>query len=592
MERRINFFQGVSIDQPRSQSENANRGKFSELVKIIEEDEWSSIHSKSIVSKPAPKHQLKKKNYTVFTEPAQLSEDPHIAEYQTFLSKLFKNFKIYEYFIKSATSPNLLKPSICRPNSYYYKHIQFSAKRKLRQQSKSVAGKRCVTEIYYNDTNISSSTSEEISNDEYQIYENHGPPRILEFLQSLKIQDAKKEKTPQATSRTRRKKKINQKRIILDRSKQKIISIFQEMCNTQSISLKACRLTNYLFKQFLVKKFPQEMAEVISKYFDFKSANYEEFCSEMDKMITSPEEKLMSLCFDAFDFNRDKYICYQDAYAAIETRKDDIYDSDLVKLQAMFDMKKHGLIPSKNYISRKGRRLSVMSISSEISAFEENAKKRDVLAIHPDKPEALTFDDFCKIEFKGRPQLLYNLFLYTCNYDIIKCHEVTTPIIKSRKQSEDIIIELSQNPNLSDNYQNDPKLTYYKNLEQAMSLFTFAQAKDLGDKFEILRDKSENDKKVISKNSMVANWPKVFGPVNDYVSERYFYYFTKNKNSEITKPMFLNTIHEVLTDELIGRYFAFDIYDARGDGKITSDEVYRMEQNLPENSLIYKECSV
>lgn len=581
----------LSPEHLRTFSENTYHGKFSVLDKIIEEEEWSSIESRSLASKLVQKRKFMKKPRILYTEPPQLSDNTTIAEYQTFLGKLIRFQRVYDYFIKIASSSKLLKPSICSPNVYYYKHIHFSNNEKFRPQSKSVAGSRYQNEnLTFDSSTNSISEPEDFSNEEHDVYGAQGP-RILQFLKSLKIGDEKKEKIPQNPSTNRRKKKITQKRMILDRTKQKTISIFQEMCNAPSTSLKACRLTNYFFKQYLAKKFPQEMVESIAKYFDFKSANFEDFCTEMDRIIIAPEQKLMNLCFDAYDFNKDRYICYQDAYVAIESRKDDLYDSDLIKLQGMFEMKKSGNLPAKVQKSRKGRRLSVMSITSELSAYEETAKKREVPAVHLGKPEALTFDDFCKIDFKGRPQLLCNLFLYTCNYDINKCHEVVTPVVKSRRQSEEIIIELSQNPTLED-HDNGAKLAYYKELEQSMSLFPFAQAKDLLAKFEVLRDKGKNDIKTITRSSMVSNWPKLFGHDNEYISERYFFYFTKNKNSYITKPRFLKTIHKALTEELADKYLAFEIYDSRGDGRLTSDEVYRMEQNLPQNSAIYTECSL
>ncbi|OMJ91101.1 hypothetical protein SteCoe_6466 [Stentor coeruleus] len=580
----------LSPEHFRTFSENTYHGKFSVLDKIVEEDEWSSIESRSLASKLVQKRKFMKKQRVLYTEPPQLSDNHTIAEYQIFLGKLLRFQRVYDYFIKKASTSKILKPSICPPKLYYYKHIHFSNNEKFRIQSKSVTESKYQNENSFSSPSNSISSPEDFSNEEHDVYGAQGP-RILQFLKSLKINDEKKDQIPQNLSTTKRKKKIAQKRLILDRTKQKTISIFQEMCNAQNTLLKACRLTNYFFKQYLAKKFPQEMVDSISKYFDFKSANFEDFCTEMDRMIIAPEQKLMNLCFDAYDFNKDKYICYQDAYVAIESRKDDLYDSDLIKLQGMFEMKKSGNLPAKVQKSRKGRRTSVMSITSELSAYEETSKKREVPAIHPDKPEALTFDDFCKIDFKGRPQLLCSLFLYTCNYDLNKCHEVVTPIIKSRRQSEEIVIEISQNPSL-EIHDNEEKLAYYKELEQSMGLFSFTQTKDLLEKFEVLRDKGKNDVKTITRTSMISNWPKLFGHDNEYISERYFFYFTKNKNSYITKPNFLKTIYKALTEELADKYLAFEIYDSRGDGRLTSDEVYRMEQVLPQNSAIYTECSL
>ena len=81
---------------------------------------------------------------------------------------------------------------------------------------------------------------------------------------------------------------------------------------------------------------------------------------------------------------------------------------------------------------------------------------------------------------------------------------MTTPKSKSRKQSQDVIIEMSQNGNNIIEL-DDPKINYYNELEAAMSLFPFEETKDLLDKFEILRDKHSPDFKTISKLSMIEN---------------------------------------------------------------------------------------
>lgn len=590
MESRFKIPFDLPSEHIRSKSEYIYQGKFTELRKIKEEDEWSSIASKSIASKILAKKPFMRRHCIVYNIPPSLSSNPTIARYQTFLNKLLKHPKIYENFIKQSISSSILKPSLCRPNVYYYKHIHYSNNDKFRSLSKSVISKNNSSSLNDSEIYDYSSTSEDIS-EEYNIYNNQ-VPRINEFIKSLKILQAKKEKSPVISSRAIKKKHIVQRRMILDKGKDKLVRIFQDMCRAPNSLLKSCRLTNYLFKNYLVRKFPYEMTEAISKHFDFKSANYEDFCIEVDRVLASPDEKILGLCFDAFDFNRDRYICYQDTYAAIKHRKDNLYDQDMIKLDFMLECKKTGTIPVKSILQKKNRRPSVFSITSDMSFFDEHKKKCDIPPVHPDKPEAITFEDFCKIDFKGRPQLIYNLFVYICNYDINKCHEVVTPIVKSRRPSEEIVIELSQTITLPEEYKNDPKLEYYRDLEEAMELFGYTQAKDLLDKFEVLRDKTETGKKVINKNSMVENWGKLFGIKSEYISERYFYYMTHNKNAEITKPEFLRRVYYVVNDEMEGKILSFEIYDARGDGKITSDEVCRLEKALPEGTRVYEECTL
>ena len=335
----------------------------------------------------------------------------------------------------------------------------------------------------------------------FQAYEEDTHKRLINLIHESRPETTKKEK--KIRPRSRKRKNIIPRRTILNRTKPKLISIFQHMCGMPNSSIKSCRLTNFLFKQYLQKKFPNEMAEAMAKHFDFKSANFEDFCVEMDRFICATDDKHFALCFDAFDINKDKYICYQDTYIAISMRKDNLYDSDLVKIKKMFEMKIRGMVPQKRE-SRKGRRMSIMSVSSDISAYEEEIKEKKTPHVHPDKPEAITLEDFQKIEFNQKPQLLINFFIHVCYFDIEKFKEVTTPKSKSRKQSQDVIIEMSQNGNNIIEL-DDPKINYYNELEAAMSLFPFEETKDLLDKFEILRDKHSPDFKTISKLSMIEN---------------------------------------------------------------------------------------
>ena len=528
-----------------------------------------------------------KKHCRSYNIPPPLSSDPQVAEYQEFLIKTQKHLKVYEFLIEQAVFVNILKESLCSPSVYYYKHIHYSNNDKfqINQESKIYKTHNFTEKIFDSNEAFSSFTNETALDDVHNVYNKFETLKNMDFLHSTQ-ESANIKSEKRKNSAFKRKKVLSSHKMVLDRTRVKLINIFQRMCNAHNTTLKSCRLTHYLFKQFLLKKFPNEMVDAIAKFFEFKSANFEDFCMEMDRFLLSKDEKLLSLCFDAFDFNKDKYICYQDAYSLIEHRKDNLYDSDLIKLKAMFEIKKNGLVPNQRMASRRGRRQSVMSVASEIADHEETIQKREVPYIHPTKPEALTFEDFCKIEFKGKPSLLYNLFIYICNFDINKCQHVFTPVVKTRKQSEEIVIEsVDTTKDL-----NDPKQLYYSQLERSMNLFTFFQAKDLLEKFEILRDKNSNDFKRISKASMIQNWPSLFGAKSDYISERFFYFFCGPQNLEVTKFRFLEKIFSITKEELDIKMFAFGVYDARNDGKITSDELNKIEESLPVDSSIYKEC--
>lgn len=582
MEKKSSSQWGIEYAHLRSQSEYMQKKNFSELNIIKEEEEWCSSENKSVLSKKLiPKKQFMKRHCRLYNEEPKLSEDPSVAIFQSFFMKIQKHLNVYDYLISSAISSNILNECTCTPASYYYKHIHFSNNSKFKNPSSSLYK---TPEPSYTSSNKSYSTFTETSEESHHIYQNNNI-KLLEFLNTTRQNLISIESKVSVSTR---KGKITAKRVVLDRSKPKLIKIYQTMCNSPQTLLKACRLTNPLFKQYLQHFFSQEMAEAFARFFDFKSANFEDFCTEMDRFLLAPEDKLLCMCFDVFDLNRDKYICYQDAFAAIAGRKENYYDSDLVKLKTMMDMKKKGITPLKRSTSRKGRRMSVMSISSEMSIFSEKNKKKEVPHVHPDKPEALTLEDFLRIEFKGKPQVLRNFFLLTCNYDIDKFHEVVTPIYKSRKQSEDMVVEISQSP--EDQLLENVNYEHLRDLENSMNLFKFAITKDLLQKYDLLRDRTYHEYRQISKSSMVANWPKLFGAKCDYVSERFFYFFCGVRNKCVTKSRFLKKISKVVEDELKMKRFSFTIYDARRDKKITTDEASKMEEAIPANTPIHSEC--
>lgn len=581
-------------EHPRSKTACNNRMPSRVLGDIPEEEEWCTTESRSIAMTPAPvvaKRKFMKKHCSIFNQPLNYSADPQVADFQMFLIKLQKNYPAYEAFLKAAETKKLIKLKECKAVEYYYRYIHFANNSKLQVTTKSNTAPH-YTPHYARPVSMDQSLSSNISSSSevFNAYTGEEKSRMLRYIQASRETLIRSERKPRP--RSRKKKIIVPRRVILSRTSPKLIKIFQTMCGSANSALKSCRLTNYLFKSYLCKKFPVEIAENMAKHFDFKSANFEDFCIEMDRFLVGPDEKYFSLCFDAFDFNKDKYLCYQDTYMAIQIRKDNLYDSDLVKIKKMFEMKKQGLSPLRVNESRKGRRMSVLSLTSELSLFEDEAKEKEkrIPHIHPDKSEAITFEDFKRIEFKSKPQLLDNFLRFTLHFDIEKFQEVTTPQVKFRKQSQDIIIEMAGNVNSPQNDQDLEKTEYLTELESAMELFPIVEARDLLEKFEILRDKKSPDFKTISKQSMIENWPKLFGVKCDYVSERFYHFFAGPKYVDVTKARFLKMIYSVKSEEVDIKMFSFAMYDQRGDGKITPDEICKMEEALIEQTPMHEEC--
>jgi hypothetical protein len=559
--------------------------RFSPLDKINEVSEWSSVDNKSEKKVIPIKKEYMKRHLRAFSESPKLSDDPSTAFFQRFLLKLQKHWQIYEILINQSFSKKVLIQSECRGSLYYYKHIHYLNHDKFFKKPKNPKN--------FDDYGLETSQDFEnfetienfISTEDTFVYPSSTRARIAEFYNSMRISNEPAEIT-EAPRAKRKKTKIKAKKTILQRNNPKLIKIYQEMCGNTNSALKSCRLTNFLFRQFLGKRF-EGMTEVIGKYFDFKSANFEDFCTEIDRILSSNDEKFLSLCFDAFDFNRDKYICYQDTYSAIQARHEDLYDSDLVKLNTMLEMKKKGILPLKRVMSKRARRPSVMSLTSEISAFDEAFRPKDIAPVHPSKPEAITFDDFTRIEFKGKPQLICSLFQYICNFDINTWQDIQSPVFATRRNSEEMVFDLSYSL-----ITEGEQFNYFKDLEEKIRLFSYSRVKDLMEKFELLRDKNVLNERVITKSSMIENWGKLFGYFNEYISERFYFFFTDQKNKNINKSMFLQKISDFENDENQWKKTGFEFYDSRCDKKLTSDEVYRMEQSLPEGSAVHKECTM
>ena len=567
------------------------------LAQINEEVEWSSSYTNSRAFTPTPlipKKQFMRKHCALFNLPSVLSSNPQIANFQHFLNKLKRFPEIFDMFINKASELNIISSHSIKAAEYYYRYIHFSNNDKFTKIIKSQTAPK--EKIISSNRSKSSFDRDSAGSDYFHIYGSEAHKNLNNVFQGIQMKMSQHVAPPPPKERrfrpnSRKRKNIVPKRTVLNRSKPKLVQAFKNMCGMANSMLKSCRLTNYLFKQYLQKKFPQEIVDAMSKYFDFKSSNFEDFCVELDRFICAGDERHYSMCFDCFDFNKDRYICYQDTYTAIELRKEDIYDSDLIKIRKMFEMKKKGKIQVKRTESRKGgRRSSVISLASELSGYGDESEIKRVPNIHPDKPEAIILDEFFRIDFQGKPQILKIFFIYTCNYDIENCREVVTPVLKTRKQSEDIIFDIKLNTKNLDFDEDEPKAKYFFELDQAMGLFHISKTTDLLKKFDLLRDKSSPEFKTLSVQSMTENWPKLFGVKNDYISLRFYHYLAGPENFDITKSRFLRQIYLMNESELSQKLFSFYIYDQRADRKITPDEIHRMEQNLPPDSLIHKEC--
>ena len=115
------------------------------------------------------------------------------------------------------------------------------------------------------------------------------------------------------------------------------------------------------------------------------------------------------------------------------------------------------------------------------------------------------------------------------------------------------------------------------------------ECRQLLEKFKLLRCQ-ELVSAVISESSMIRNFPQIFGAKCDYLASRIYYMFSGPKNLEVTKPLFLRTVHRFLRgNDVVQTRFVFSIYASRGNA-IFQDDVNNMLEDLPPGSGIHEEC--
>lgn len=346
------------------------------------------------------------------------------------------------------------------------------------------------------------------------------------------------------------------------------------------------------FKKFLLARYPAPVCESICKHFKFKQTTYEDYITEMNKFITQGEERHLSFCFEIFDFNKDKLLTCHDAFTAMGLRTNNYYDEDLIALLDMFELKSEGKLkrPGRDKLFRRRSTFSIIKAKEENPDVTKEIKPQKFL-----ENVSLNFKDFCKIKFNGRPQILLDFFLYTCDYNyLIEKGLIAAVPVHSAKLSEAIVVEMNVNPEFNERLRKSEKYEYYCALEAAMEMYSKGEMEDLLKKFKFLQSETHLRLKVISRESMIKKLvrvmqPDMLGYRNEYLSIRFYEYLSQGK--DLTKAVFLTRVHSLLNDvtKLKINKFAFDLIDAKNDRKLTVDEVCRMFEALPIGSQVYHE---
>ncbi|OMJ90270.1 hypothetical protein SteCoe_7381 [Stentor coeruleus] len=510
-----------------------------------------------------------------------------------FMKTLSKNQKIYYYFTRLAILNQILKPK---------KYIRCS-RIHLPQKLQRITNTSLIVQHNLND---SLTTDEDIpsssrSNEEIQKSQSICKGAILKpnyCTQKLRVDTLRSASTStsgfrKSSSSGNNRMRALRKRMTLKSEDPQLIGIFKK------ISEDRPRITPQDFKNFLNLRYPELVTESILKFFSFKHWTYEDYIYELNKFIALGEERHLAFCFDIFDFDMDKLITYKDTFKAMEIRTGNYYDSDLVLIREMFNLKKRGKVYQQG--GRLLRRRSTFSLikekpkNPEKKSQEKQSDSRYQSQPRPKLEETpgINFKEFCIIKFYGRPQLIQDFLLYTCNYNFLqeKGYIEKAPI-HSTKNSETIVIEMNLNPQVLERISKSEKYDYYCALDMAMGLFPKSKLEDLIKKFKHLQSSDKLKYTVITRSSMIEKLPDIIGYKNDYLSGRLYDYLSQGK--DLTKAVFLLRIHSLISKSttLITNKLAFDLYDFRNDDKLTVDEIHKMHEALPVGSLVYCECEI
>lgn len=455
--------------------------------------------------------------------------------FQQFLNKLSKHSDVFEFFIENAEKQGILDKKKNVATDYYKKFIHISNAQRYKKHNRTpspLAESACRSSDNY------SSNSEE-----YDIHDDKIPsipikdiPLMRKEILNIKPKARKhisEDRSETSFSASSDRSKLSKKSLkgnsqsgsklrkragirnnLLDKNNPKIIEIFRKISKSKpNEPLKHLKVTGSGFKSYLSERYPIEIVEKMMKSVDLSSpVSIEDYCTEIDKFLSIPDEKQLYFCFELYDLNNDKYICYSDIYKLLCLQNGDIFDQDLVKIKNMFTLKKKKKISTPGYKkshSRKGKRRYSINKNSDCTQDEDLLpRKKRVPHYHPEKSEALTFDDFLKIDFQfTKPQILNDFTVYISDYNIYEANGFLQHVeYLSRKNSEQIVADMTLSAAEMENIMKDPRFDYYVHLEKAMELYPIKEHEVLFSKFKFLKSDVMKKIRVISKDSMLEKF--------------------------------------------------------------------------------------
>lgn len=183
-----------------------------------------------------------------------------------------------------------------------------------------------------------------------------------------------------------------------------VMEKYREICGLLPGSeIRTARLSADRFRGYLELRYPCEMAEIMVRLLDFTtSKSPPQYFTDIERLITLRDDRLVQATFDMLDLDKDKLITTKDAFQAIEKRLFDTYDSDLVKLQHILQLKK---------------------------GVGESEGKR----------EGVTYSEFRRLDFIGaRPQLAVDFLQYISGLNILQLAGFVTQTAKLKREPSDV----------------------------------------------------------------------------------------------------------------------------------------------------------
>ena len=186
-----------------------------------------------------------------------------------------------------------------------------------------------------------------------------------------------------------------------------VLEKYREMCGLQpSSEIRTARLSADRFRSYLELRYPIEMADVMVRLLDFTtSKSPPQYLADIERLITLRDDRLLQAAFEMFDQDKDKLITTKDAFQAIEKRLYDTYDSDLVKLQHVLQLKK-GVGDSES------------------------------------KREGVTYSEFRRLDFLGaRPQVIVDFIQYISGLNVLLLGGHIAQTAKLKREPSDVLAD-------------------------------------------------------------------------------------------------------------------------------------------------------